>query len=130
MALKLVEKQTLREVEAEKEDECTNPTKLLENRTKVSRDEIEAVEALEELKELNQRQVTVNYDGILESYDNIRKMVIVNQEMEDELIRSAFGEKTDNGMLIKRIAETRYSSGEDDAAPPVEPAKVMKPTNQ
>ena len=60
--------------------------KLLENRTQASRGEIEAVEALEELKELNKRKVTINYDGMLEGYDNIRQTVVVNQEMEDELI--------------------------------------------
>jgi len=130
MALKLAEEQALREVEAEKEEERTNPMKLLENRTQASRGEIEAVEALEELKELNKRKVTINYDGMLEGYDNIRQTVVVNQEMEDELIiKSAFGERTDDGMLIKRIAETGNSSDEDVATPPIKVAKVMKPTD-
>ena len=85
MALKLAEEQAQREVDAEKEEERTNPMKLLENRTKASRGEIEMVEALEELKELNKRKVAINYDGMLDHYDQLRQTDLVNQEMQDEL---------------------------------------------
>ena len=85
MALKLAEEQAVRELEAEKEEERTNPMKLLENRTKASIGEIETVEALEELKELNKRKVVINYDSMLHQYDQIRQSEIVNQELEDEL---------------------------------------------
>nr|CAG4642869.1 EOG090X0G3U [Evadne anonyx] len=116
MALKLAEEQAQREVDAEKEEERTNPMKLLENRTKASRGEIETVEALEELKELNKRKVAINYDGMLDRYDQLRQTDLVNQEMQDELeIRAIFGERTGDGKIIKRIADASDSS-EDDAS--------------
>lgn len=130
MALKLAEEQAQREVDAEKEEERTNPMKLLENRTKASRGEIEMVEALEELKELNKRKVAINYDGMLDHYDQLRHTDLVNQEMQDELeIRAIFGERTDDGLIIKRIADAPDSSDEDVAPPPPKTTKLLKPTD-
>jgi hypothetical protein len=61
---------------------------LLENRTKASRGEIEMVETLEELKELNKRKVVVNFDDMLNQYDQQRQTEAEIQELEDErLIR-------------------------------------------
>nr|SVE77934.1 EOG090X0G3U [Daphnia lumholtzi]SVE78564.1 EOG090X0G3U [Daphnia lumholtzi] len=87
MALKLAEEQAVREMEAEKEEERTNPMKLLENRTKASRGEIEMVETLEELKELNKRKVVINFDDMLHRYDEERQSeaaAIAAAEIEDE----------------------------------------------
>lgn len=84
MAFKLAEEQAAREIEAEKEEERTNPMKLLENRTKASRGEIEMVETLEELKELNKRTVAINYDGMLNRYGEQRVTEAEVQEAEDE----------------------------------------------
>nr|CAG4637432.1 EOG090X0G3U [Ceriodaphnia reticulata]SVE73259.1 EOG090X0G3U [Ceriodaphnia reticulata] len=115
MALKLAEEQAVREMEAEKEEERTNPMKLLENRTKASRGEIEMVETLEELKELNKRKVVVNFDDMLYRYDEARQTEAEVQENEDEqLIKSVFGERTEDGMIVKRLADddgskTRFS---------------------
>nr|CAG4636598.1 EOG090X0G3U [Eubosmina coregoni]SVE70129.1 EOG090X0G3U [Eubosmina coregoni] len=106
MAFKLAEEQAIREMEAEKEEERTNPMKLLENRTKASRGEIETVEALEELKELNKRKVIVNFDSMLGRYDDDQIIEIDQQEAEDEkLIKSVFGEKTLDGQIVKRLAD-------------------------
>nr|CAG4647487.1 EOG090X0G3U [Megafenestra aurita]SVE92720.1 EOG090X0G3U [Megafenestra aurita] len=106
MALKLAEEQAVREMEAEKEEERTNPMKLLENRTKASRGEIEMVETLEELKELNKRKVVVNFDDMLGRYDEERQTEAEVQENEDEkLIKSVFGERTEDGMIVKRLAD-------------------------
>nr|CAG4646651.1 EOG090X0G3U [Macrothrix elegans] len=106
MALKLAEEQAAREIEAEKEEERTNPMKLLENRTKASRGEIEMVETLEELKELNKRKIVVNYDDMLNKYGEERKTEMQRQEEEDEqLVRSIFGEKSGDGKVIKRIVD-------------------------
>ena len=61
---------------------------MLENRTKASRGEIEMVETLEELKELNKRKVVVNFDDMLNQYDQQRQTEAEIQELEDErLIR-------------------------------------------
>ncbi|CAG9770593.1 unnamed protein product [Ceutorhynchus assimilis] len=69
MALKLAEEQAQREEEEAKEEEANNPMKLLENRTKQSKNEIELLESLEELKDLNKRQQVIDYDTMLSGYD-------------------------------------------------------------
>lgn len=68
MALKLAEEQAKKELDELKEEEASNPMKLLENRTQQSRNEIELLESLEELKDLKQRQLSVNYDEMLQQY--------------------------------------------------------------
>lgn len=69
MALKLAEEQAKREMDELKEEEASNPMKLLENRTEQSRNEIELLESLEELKDLNRRQQNVNYEEMLLQYN-------------------------------------------------------------
>lgn len=69
MALKLAEEQARKELDDLKEEEASNPMKLLENRTQQSRNEIELLESLEELKDLNRRQQDVNYDEMLKQYN-------------------------------------------------------------
>lgn len=97
MALKLAEEQAEREEEERKEEEASNPMKLLENRTKQSKQELDLLESLEELKDLNKRQQNVDFDTLLSQYNSkeaqerIRKM----QEEEDErFVKSVFGKKT------------------------------------
>jgi hypothetical protein len=128
MALKLAEEQAIREIEAEKEEERTNPMKMLENRTKASRGEIEMVETLEELKELNKRKVVVNFDDMLNQYDQQRQTEAEIQKMEDErLIRQVFGEKTEGGRIIKRLADD--DSDEEIDRPLVKVLKTANPTD-
>lgn len=81
MALKLAEELAQREEEEAKEEEANNPMKLLENRTKQSKNEIELLESLEELKDLNKRQQAVDYDTMLSAYNN--KMT--EREREEKL---------------------------------------------
>ena len=128
MALKLAEEQAMREIEAEKEEERTDPMKLLENRTKASRGEIEMVETLEELRELNKRKVVVNFDEMLNQYAQQRQTEAEIQEMEDErLIRQVFGEKTEDGRIIKRLADD--DSDEEIHRPLVKVLKTANPTD-
>lgn len=70
MALKLAEEQAQREQDEEREEEANNPMKLLEKRTEQSRNEIDLLESLEELKDLNRRHQTIDYDGMLEQYND------------------------------------------------------------
>lgn len=81
MALKLAEELAQREEEEAKEEEANNPMKLLENRTKQSKNEIELLESLEELKDLNKRQEAVDYDTMLSAYNT--KMT--EREREEKL---------------------------------------------
>lgn len=81
MALKLAEEQAIREEEEAKEEEASNPMKLLENRTKQSKNEIEILELLEELKDLNKRQEAVDYEAMLAQYDTS----LSKRELEEKL---------------------------------------------
>lgn len=81
MALKLAEEQALREEEEAKEEEASNPMKLLENRTQQSKNEIELLESLEDLKDLNKRQQTVDYDTMLLQFNN----KLTEREIEEKL---------------------------------------------
>lgn len=90
MALKLAEELAQREEEEAKEEEANNPMKLLENRTKQSKNEIELLESLEELKDLNKRQQAVDYDTMLSAYNNKmteREREEKLQQMDEEYIK-------------------------------------------
>lgn len=83
MALKLAEEQAKKEDDELREEEANNPMKLLENRTEQSRNEIELLESLEELKDLNRRQQSVDFDTMLQQYDNTESV----REKEERLAR-------------------------------------------
>lgn len=83
MALKLAEEQAKKEDDELKEEEANNPMKLLENRTEQSRNEIELLESLEELKDLNRRQQIVDFETMLQKYDNSESL----REKEERLAR-------------------------------------------
>lgn len=83
MALKLAEEQALRELQEAKEEEASNPMKLLENRTEQSRNEIELLESLEELKDLNSRHENIDYEALLHQYDPAESI----QQREERLAR-------------------------------------------
>lgn len=90
MALKLAEEQALREEQEAKEEEANNPMKLLENRTKQSKNEIELLESLEELKDLNRRQQVVDFETMLSGYDTTiseREREERLQQMDEEYIK-------------------------------------------
>ncbi|CAG7683790.1 unnamed protein product [Allacma fusca] len=115
MALKLAEEQAMREEAAEREEEATNPMKLLEKRTQASRHEMAVLEALEEVKELNQRHVRPDFETMLEKYDELRQLDAQQQEDDDEaFIKAAFAEETG---FIKRIEDESDSSDEEASKP-------------
>lgn len=83
MALKLAEEQAKKEDDELREEEANNPMKLLENRTEQSRNEIELLESLEELKDLNRRQQSVDFETMLQKYDDTESV----REKEERLAR-------------------------------------------
>jgi hypothetical protein len=100
MALKLAEEQAIREEEEAREEEASNPMKLLENRTKQSKNEIELLESLEELKDLNRRQQAVDYDSMLLAYDptiSEREREEKLQQLDDEYIKYYVRNRSDFG---------------------------------
>ncbi|KAI1287255.1 Coiled-coil domain-containing protein -like protein [Halotydeus destructor] len=87
-AFRLAEMQAQQEAKDKKEEEELNPMVMLENRTKLSRKEMEELEALEELKEMSQRQVNLDMVALAER-DKVRKkkleeMLKKQQEEDDE----------------------------------------------
>lgn len=93
-ALKLAHQQEVEQQKEKEEEERLNPMKLLENRTKASRREMENLEALEDLKEMNQREVVVDYNDLLKKKKDEFEAEMKRQEEEDEaLVQSMFGNK-------------------------------------
>lgn len=81
-ALRLAELQQQAEIEREKEEEQLNPMKMLENRTKQSRDEMEELEKLAQLKEDNATKQGVDMSNLLQR-------VKTNEETQDWQQREA-----------------------------------------
>lgn len=103
-ALKLAEEAAAKEARELEEEEKNNPMKLLENRTKASKQEMELMEALEELKDLNQRHAKVDIENLLQDKQQQLVDEIQKQEDEDEaLVRTYFGKY--KGQPIKYLVE-------------------------
>ncbi|KAG8444386.1 hypothetical protein GDO86_009537 [Hymenochirus boettgeri] len=83
-AEKLIEEEEKRFQKEREEEELNNPMKVLENRTKDSKMEMEVLENLQELKELNQRQANVDFEAMLEVYKETEDEMRRRQEEEDE----------------------------------------------
>lgn len=127
-ALKLAEEQAEREQKELEEEEASNPMKLLENRTKASKREMDVMETLEELRDLNQRQAKVDYDGILGKYAEHAAALQKKQEDEDEaFVQSLFG-KEEDGKIIKRLADIE-SDDEDLHVLPTTLQDIKKPSD-
>jgi len=111
-----------KEDRAYKEELANNPMKLLEERTQASKNEMELVEALEELRELNKRTVSVDYNTMLEKYENERQAAVDAEEAADEeFVKAVFSKE--GGVKMKRIVEEDSSSEEEKVK-----SKVAKTT--
>lgn len=125
MALKLAEEQAQREEDEEKEEEATNPMKLLEKRTQQSKQELELLESLEELKDLNRRQQTIDYDQMLERFDNKaarQKTLKEQEEIDEQYVKSIFRKKPPEGTVVEE--EIVELSADDDTEPPRKVSKA------
>ncbi|XP_053969847.1 splicing factor YJU2 [Anastrepha ludens] len=125
MALKLAEEQARRQIEEEREEEANNPMKLLENRTQQSRNEIEMLESLEELRDLNRRQHNVDYESMLQQYNNTESEQerLKREEKEDEDFVRSINFKT-NKSSGKIVAEEIIEEIKDETSLPSEAKKV------
>ncbi|ENN76050.1 splicing factor YJU2 [Dendroctonus ponderosae] len=105
MALKLAEEQAQKEEEEAKEEEASNPMKLLENRTKQSKNEIELLESLEELKDLNKRQQVVDFETMLSGFDSgltQREREERLQQLDEEYIKTVkFSNPTKRKLVVE-----------------------------
>ncbi|XP_030387069.1 splicing factor YJU2 isoform X2 [Scaptodrosophila lebanonensis] len=122
MALKLAEEQARREEQEAREEEASNPMKLLENRTQQSRNEIEMLESLEELRDLNRRQQTVDYTSMLQQYNpaETERERQEREQREDEAFIKSVIFKSGSGARI--VAEEIIEEVKDK--PPA--AKLIK----
>lgn len=112
-ALKLAEEQAEREQRDREEEEASNPMKLLENRTKASKLEMDVMESLEELRELQERHANIDYEKMLTRHADHAEMLKKRQEDEDEaVIRSIFG-KDESDVVIRRILDEDEDSDDD-----------------
>lgn len=83
-AEKLIEEEEKRIQQEREDEELNNPMKVLENRTKDSKLEMEVLENLQELKELNQRQALVDFEGMIDQYREMEKREREREKEEDE----------------------------------------------
>ncbi|XP_030759361.1 splicing factor YJU2 [Sitophilus oryzae] len=127
MALKLAEEQAVREEEEAKEEEANNPMKLLENRTKQSKNEIELLESLEELKDLNKRQEVIDYDTMLLAYDTTlseREREEKQKQLDEEYIKKVNFQGSNKRKLVVE-EEIIEEIGETDSKLPKLDAKSV-----
>ncbi|XP_068435961.1 splicing factor YJU2 [Clinocottus analis] len=109
-AEKMVEEQEKRVVQEREEEELNNPMKVLENRTKDSKMEMEVLENLQELKELNQRQAQVDFEGMIDRYRDLEKSVKAREKEEDERETKDMLER----VLVKRLRDSDSDSEREE----------------
>lgn len=110
MALKMAARQAQEEAEAEEEEEAINPMKHLENRTKASRQQMEASEQIQNLRSIKYRHHTVDLDSIIqEKQESIQ--ALPSNDNDDEIRQEA------KELLKKRAIE----------APPDKASMFTKP---
>ncbi|XP_006135664.1 splicing factor YJU2 [Pelodiscus sinensis] len=123
-AEKLLEEEEKRVQKEREEEELNNPMKVLENRTKDSKLEMEVLENLQELKELNQRQANVDFESMLKQYKDYEEERKRRELEEDEKEMKAMLEQAQS----RRFLEDSDSDEEADKVPSRSVPK-MKPTD-
>ncbi|XP_038627007.1 splicing factor YJU2 [Tachyglossus aculeatus] len=117
-AEKLLEEEEKRIQKEREDEELNNPMKVLENRTKDSKLEMEVLENLQELKELNQRQANVDFESMLQQYRVTEEEKQQLEQEEDEKEIEAMMEQAKRRHLIED------SDSDEERAP----AKTRPPT--
>ncbi|XP_036410634.1 splicing factor YJU2 [Megalops cyprinoides] len=108
-AEKLIEEEEKKLQREREEEELNNPMKVLENRTRDSKLEMEVLENLQELKELNQRQAQVDFEGMLNRYKEYEANERKRQEEEDERETREMLDRA----LVKRLRDSDSDSDEE-----------------
>ncbi|XP_070943830.1 splicing factor YJU2 isoform X2 [Macaca nemestrina] len=122
-AEKLLEEEEKRVQKEREDEELNNPMKVLENRTKDSKLEMEVLENLQELKDLNQRQAHVDFEAMLRQHRLSEEERRRQEQEEDEQETAALLEEARKRRLLED------SDSEDEAAPaPLQPALRPNPT--
>nr|XP_057946814.1 splicing factor YJU2 [Doryrhamphus excisus] len=126
-AEKLIEEEEKRVQEEREEEELNNPMKVLENRTRDSKMEMEVLENLQELKDLNQRQAQVDFESMLGQYREMEKREREREKEEDERETKDMLDR----VLVKRLRDSDSDSEEENSSSNVESKKSScdKPTD-
>ncbi|XP_072525338.1 splicing factor YJU2 isoform X2 [Salminus brasiliensis] len=109
-AEKLIEEEEKKIQREREEEELNNPMKVLENRTRDSKMEMEVLENLQELKELNQRQAQVDFESMLDQYKELEKRQKEKEQEEDEQETKEMLERA----LIKRLRDSDSDSDHEE----------------
>uniref|UniRef100_A0AAQ6IA46 Splicing factor YJU2 n=1 Tax=Anabas testudineus TaxID=64144 RepID=A0AAQ6IA46_ANATE len=109
-AEKLIEEEEKRVQQEREDEELNNPMKVLENRTKDSKMEMEVLENLQELKELNQRQAQVDYEGMIDQYREMERREREREKEEDERETKDMLERA----LVKRLRDSDSDSEKEE----------------
>ncbi|XP_065515035.1 splicing factor YJU2 [Lathamus discolor] len=123
-AEKLLEEEEKRMQKEREEEELNNPMKVLENRTKDSKLEMEVLENLQELKELNQRQANVDFEAMLKQYKELEAEQKRREQEEDEQEIKEMLEQAQNRRLL-----VDSDSDEEPVKPHVKAEARMNPTD-
>ncbi|XP_068090037.1 splicing factor YJU2 [Hyperolius riggenbachi] len=117
-AEKLIEEEEKRFQKEREEEELNNPMKVLENRTKDSKMEMDVLENLQELKELNQRQAIVDFDSMLDCYKETDEEIRKRQKEEDEAeMRSMLKEAHKRKLVVDSDSEDESLSASKQTTP-------------
>lgn len=108
-AEKLIEEEEKKIQRDREEEELNNPMKVLENRTRDSKMEMEVLENLQELKELNQRQARVDFEGMIDQYRDLEQREREREKEEDERETKEMLERA----LVKRLRDSDSDSDQD-----------------
>ncbi|XP_075706732.1 splicing factor YJU2 isoform X2 [Rhinoderma darwinii] len=110
-AEKLIEEEEKRFQKEREEEELNNPMKVLENRTKDSKMEMDILENLQELKELNQRQANVDFESMLGVYRETEEEMKKREVEEDETqIREMLAEAQKRRLVADSDSEEEITS--------------------
>lgn len=109
-AEKLIEEEEKRIQQEREEEEQNNPMKVLENRTKDSKMEMEVLENLQELKELNQRQAQVDFEGMIDRYRELERLEREREKEEDERETKEMLDRA----LVKRLRDSDSDSEKEE----------------
>lgn len=91
MALKMAERQAQEEAKAEEEEEKINPMKQLENRTKASRQQMEATEQIQHLRSIKYKFHCVDLDSLIQSkrQESVEESELPADHVEDKIMVEA-----------------------------------------
>lgn len=110
-AEKLLEEEEKRIQKEREDEELNNPMKVLENRTKDSKLEMEVLENLQELKDLNQRQAHVDFEAMLRQHRLSEEERRQQEQEEDEREAAVLVEEARK----RRLLEDSDSEEEEEA---------------